>query len=183
MHSQARRPPPHAASQSSRQAQRKTARPRTRASALVPSAGGSHEKPVRFDAARRVTTSSQRARPSAIRVASRPRRQPEPRVSTPGIGDEARSCGLNQGAPAGWLSIVCLGDIDSLAQLSWQDDLSGGHSIDRYGVWCRIPPRTSKDSSSMRTEEPGIGIVEADRQPKTRTPPSPPARSTTISPP
>jgi len=35
----------------------------------------------------------------------------------------------------------------------------------------------------MRTEEPGIGIVETDRQPKTRTPPSPPARSTTISPP
>ena len=106
----ARQPPPRAASARSRRAQIKTARPRARASALVPSAGGSHEKPVRFDAARHVTTSSQRARPSAIRVASRPHRQPEPRVSTPGIGDEARSCGLNQGAPAGWLSIVCLGD-------------------------------------------------------------------------
>jgi hypothetical protein len=51
-----------------------------------------------------------RSRPSASRAASRPRRQPEPRASTPDVGDEAHSCGLNQGAPAGWLSIVCLGD-------------------------------------------------------------------------
>lgn len=38
-------------------------------------------------------------------------------------------------------SIVCLGDIDGSAQLSWQDDQSGGRSLFIYGIQRQIPPK------------------------------------------
>ena len=92
---------------------KKTARPRTRASALVPSAGGSHgrTRAVRWRLAVAATASQRNGKPLATRAAPRPRRQSvPPRASSPRIGDDANRGGLNQGAPAGRLSIVCLGD-------------------------------------------------------------------------
>ena len=48
--------------------------------------------------------------PLAMRVALRPRPRCARHAPKPDIDDEAGANRLNQGAPAGWLSIVCLGD-------------------------------------------------------------------------
>ncbi len=69
-----------------------------------------------------------------------------------GTGSQDRVAALKGSARRTNPSIVCLGDIDGPAQLSWQDDQSGGRLLFRYGISYPFPPR--RYESDRRHREP-----------------------------